>query len=668
MKKRIIPFLVAGMLSATSCTELFEPSVDYGDQTYINDYSALVSAVNDLNKTLGERFDALNKLLEKEMANIALSIDENTGAIKVMNSSLTEGLGTINTTLFNGFNALNTTIDKNGDKIVYAMNDNGELLRLQIDSTGKLISAEIKASTAELVKVINSQTATLAEKLAALTTITEAGLADISVKIEGVDKTLKLELGNVNANLGTLNTTMLDGFTALNTTLNENGAKIVTAINKNGEIISLQIDATGKLIQAELKQLATDLIATINDQTKTLKERLDAMSDVINSGLADVKLSIDNQTKSLNITLTNIDDKLGTINASLGTINTTMLNGFTALTAEVKLQGESTVIAINAQKEAIIASIDKNGNLLNAQLVNLNTNQTNINTNLGKLLDAFSEFKTQNNTNLAAINQTIAALNPTLEGLGIKLTTVIDNQGEIITAITTLGNDIAGSITEQTTALNQAIANNSASIVSSNNAIKDAINTQIAALKTSTDANAATQIEILNKMLADDGVYQDGNSFYMTPEIWASVEAAGSTSSVYQAFANQLTATYPSITTVQVTPTTPWHTCAVFTKTSEAASLLVGGNMQPMTLANGKTVIRVIKTPGTIYYQVTASGCAYPTIYKVTACDAMSTQPGTIDNARTEWTGSSTTVTNVKLYTYYNGTIVTSINTWAYCQ
>ena len=62
MRKALIPFLVAGMLSATSCTELFEPSVDYGNQTYINDYSALVSAVNDLNKTLSERFNALNSL------------------------------------------------------------------------------------------------------------------------------------------------------------------------------------------------------------------------------------------------------------------------------------------------------------------------------------------------------------------------------------------------------------------------------------------------------------------------------------------------------------------------------------------------------------------------------------------------------------------------------
>lgn len=70
MKKAFIPFLVASMLSTTSCTELFEPTVDYGDQTYINDYSALVTVGNDLNKSTGEIFEALNKLLDKNMADI----------------------------------------------------------------------------------------------------------------------------------------------------------------------------------------------------------------------------------------------------------------------------------------------------------------------------------------------------------------------------------------------------------------------------------------------------------------------------------------------------------------------------------------------------------------------------------------------------------------------
>lgn len=111
MKKVLIPFLVAGMLCTTSCTELFEPSVDYGDQTYINDYSALVSVINDLNKSISERFEALNKLLDKNLADIKLSVDENTGAIKILGENVENGLSSINKTLFDGFSALSTQID-----------------------------------------------------------------------------------------------------------------------------------------------------------------------------------------------------------------------------------------------------------------------------------------------------------------------------------------------------------------------------------------------------------------------------------------------------------------------------------------------------------------------------------------------------------------------------
>lgn len=83
-----------------------------------------------------------------------------------------------------------------------------------------------------MVETINSLTATLSEKFDALTIITKAGFAEVSVKIDDLDKTLDAQLTNVNTNLGTLNTTMFDGFKALNTTLDANGNKIVTAMNE----------------------------------------------------------------------------------------------------------------------------------------------------------------------------------------------------------------------------------------------------------------------------------------------------------------------------------------------------------------------------------------------------------------------------------------------------
>ena len=50
MKKKIYPLLLVAALSMTACTDITEPTVDYGGNTLINDYSSLVDAVNNLLK------------------------------------------------------------------------------------------------------------------------------------------------------------------------------------------------------------------------------------------------------------------------------------------------------------------------------------------------------------------------------------------------------------------------------------------------------------------------------------------------------------------------------------------------------------------------------------------------------------------------------------------
>ena len=133
--------LFVAALSLSACTEVLEPNVDYGGNTFINDYSSLVEAVNNLNKTLQERFTALNTLLEKNLAEIKVAIDENTGAIKVLDQNTKQGLKDINTSIFDGFKTLSDQVNAQGNAIVYAMNDNGQLLRLEIEKNGKHMNA-----------------------------------------------------------------------------------------------------------------------------------------------------------------------------------------------------------------------------------------------------------------------------------------------------------------------------------------------------------------------------------------------------------------------------------------------------------------------------------------------------------------------------------------------
>ena len=140
------------MLSMTACTEVLEPNVDYGSNTYINDYSALVKAVNDLQKSLEERFAALNSLLQSGMADIKLSIDENTGKISVLEATTKTGLANIDATLLDGFTAIAESIASNGDKIVTAINTNGDFIKVAINDQGKAISTEVKS----LSEILNS--------------------------------------------------------------------------------------------------------------------------------------------------------------------------------------------------------------------------------------------------------------------------------------------------------------------------------------------------------------------------------------------------------------------------------------------------------------------------------------------------------------------------------
>ena len=86
MKKFLIALALFGTLGLGSCSGTFNPSVDFGDKTYINDYSNLVKAVNDLSSTLDARLSALNSLIEKGFYDVKVAVDANTNAITIHTS------------------------------------------------------------------------------------------------------------------------------------------------------------------------------------------------------------------------------------------------------------------------------------------------------------------------------------------------------------------------------------------------------------------------------------------------------------------------------------------------------------------------------------------------------------------------------------------------------
>ena len=468
MKKKIYPMLFVAALSLSACTEVLEPNVDYGGNTFINDYSALVDAVNNLNKTLQERFDALNQLLKGNMVDIKLAIDSNTGAIKVLSEKTEQGLKDVNTSIFNGFTTLSGKIDEQGKSIVVAMNNNGELLRLQIDETGKLLSTSLLNSTDAIVKAINDQTKSLEERFAILDASLKAGFTDVKVSVDKNTGAITLLDKNTNASLEKINGSLTDGFKLLKEQISTTGNDVIYALDNNGNLLRVELGKQQEALSATIVGQTTKLIAAINDQTSTLGKRIEALSTVVETGLKNVVVSVDKNTGAITLLDTNTQVSLNGINMSLGKIDGTLISGFQAIKTEISTTGGN-----------IITALDKNGNLLRLELDKQQ-----------KLLSA--TIVTQTNKLAKAINDQTASLSSRFKALTFALSTglvgimleIDKNTG----AIKTLDTHTQASLGTLNTTILNGFNKLNETVDDKGNKIVTAIGTQTDAIGTQTEA------------------------------------------------------------------------------------------------------------------------------------------------------------------------------------
>ena len=871
MKKKIYPMLFVAALSLSACTEVLEPNVDYGGNTFINDYSALVDAVNNLNKTLQERFDALNQLLKGNMVDIKLAIDSNTGAIKVLSEKTEQGLKDVNTSIFNGFTTLSGKIDEQGKSIVVAMNNNGELLRLQIDETGKLLStsllnstdaivkaindqtksleerfaildaslkagftdvkvsvdkntgaitlldkntnaslekingsltdgfkllkeqisttgndviyaldnngnllrvelgkqqealsATIVGQTTKLIAAINDQTSTLGKRIEALSTVVETGLKNVVVSVDKntgaitlLDTNTQVSLNGINMSLGKIDGTLISGFQAIKTEISTTGGNIITALDKNGNLLRLELDKQQKLLSATIVTQTDKLAKAINDQTASLSSRFEALTTALTTGLADIKVEIDKNTGAIKTLDTNTQ-------ASLGTLNTTILNGFNKLNETVDDKGNKIVTAIGTQTDAIgtqTEAIKKQGKLLrmtitksgkliateivgsintlnatlasqnalleskldaintaissglakvtaeerrigrtllfgltainiqlkgtntelqnaNAQLKTLNTTLKDLNKNLvsgfktvGNSINKMSgelSVKLADNTNAivnmeGSMKDNLKSLKDAVDKQGGDIVTAIDKNGKVVVAaidkngnvISTAIGGVVDAITKQTADLNKAITDGTASVVASNGELKTAIEKAIKSLENKQDANAKTQIELLKKMLADNGIYKnpdDNSSIYVDPSLWNVIYYSDDLRNVIAkmlTIAEEPSLTYSAAYAVRDNELENVSTMVWAEKIENGPATLAAGTLQPMDLANGKQVIRVTKVISYIRYRFTSFDKNIVRIYYIDS------------RGKSVATTSSTSVSMP--FSTYNDGIITSV-------
>lgn len=499
--------------------------MDYGGNTFINDYSALVDAVNNLNKTLQERFDALNQLLKGNMVDIKLAIDSNTGAIKVLSEKTEQGLKDVNTSIFNGFTTLSGKIDEQGKSIVVAMNNNGELLRLQIDETGKLLSTSLLNSTDAIVKAINDQTKSLEERFAILDASLKAGFTDVKVSVDKNTGAITLLDKNTNASLEKINGSLTDGFKLLKEQISTTGNDVITALDNNGNLLRVELGKQQEALSATIVGQTTKLIAAINDQTSTLDKRIKALSTVVETGLKNVVVSVDKNTGAITLLDTNTQVSLNGINMSLGKIDGTLISGFQAIKTEISTTGGNIITALDKNGNLLRLELDKQQKLLSATIVTqtnklakaindqtaslssrfkaltfaLSTGLVGIMLEIDKNTGAIKTLDTHTQASLGTLNTTILngfnKLNETVDDKGNKIVTAIGTQTDAIgtqteaikkqgkllrMTITKSGKLIAAEIVGSIDTLNATLASQNTLLESKLNAINTAISSGLA--------------------------------------------------------------------------------------------------------------------------------------------------------------------------------------------
>jgi len=526
-------------LTFSACVEEFSPSINYGERTYINDYKDLVDAVNDLNNSLQERFDALGKLLDSGLLDIKLSIESNTGKIEVQSLSFGDGLSALsqqlsqmNATLLEGFSAIKTVARENNERLVYAINANGELVALHLDQNGQLIEATVKTQLIEVVKSLNDIKKSNEERFAALNELLAEKLVDVKLAIDAQTGKIEAQTTGLNENLTAfsetinktleetmekIDQTLLNGFTAIKTVAQENNERLVYAVNANGELVALHLDNNGNLIETAIK---TWLVEAVNNVRNTIEERLKALEELMDEGLADIKVSIDTQTGK--ITTLN-----STVASGFSTLNLTLLNEFEALKTTSNSNNESLVSAINANGELITLHLDQNGQLLDATIKaqfgslvqTLTSNQSslsqklealstvvetglgNVEVKLGEVGDALEAQLVAANTSLTTIKATLDTLDAhmlngfklvhadindmsntiTVSGSNQNAATatlqqsIIDALGELKTEVTSQGGTLATAINEKGQAITTAIGSNGQLISAMQTGVLEAI-------------------------------------------------------------------------------------------------------------------------------------------------------------------------------------------------
>ena len=371
----------------------------------------------------------------------------------------------------------------------------------------------------------------------------------------------------------------------------------------------------------------------------------------------DLRLTaIDTQLKGTNTELQNANAQLKTLNTTLKTLNGNLVSGF----------------------KTVENSINKMSGELSVKLANNTTAIVNME---GSMKDHLKSLKD-------AVDKQGGKIVTAIDNNGVVVAAAIDNNGKVISeAITTQGGEIKGAInnnteqiglkivgvvnaiTKQIADLNKAITDGTASVVASNGKLKTAIENAIKSLENKQDANAKTQIDLLKKMLADNGIYKnpgDNSSIYVDPRLWAAIQYTdlGGVIANMLTVAEEPSLTYSAAYAIRNNKLENVSTMVWAEKIGKGSATLAAGTLQPMDLANGKQVIRVTKVISSITYRFTSRSTSFDRkIVKINYIDSegkLAITPNSMDVTKTFKTynnGIITSLVKCNIYLQPNWTV-----------
>ena len=276
----------AAPLTFTSC-ENEHPEISI---TLTSDYSGIIDAINNVNKTLLEKLALIEQGIKDGNLQNQQALDLIQKAIEAMNGTLEQKLDAIKSVIESQTTSLETKLALIETAIKNGLADNKaaqELIKSAIES----LSGSLETKLDAIKTAIESQTTSLETKLAAIETAVKNGFADSKTADGLIQTALESLTGSLEEKLAAIETAIKSQTTSLETKL--------------------------ALIEAALKAGFTDQKTALGE-IKSALESIKGSVDGLDSAIDDIVASIDA-----------ITDALGDINTSVGETNTALTGAIT---------------------------------------------------------------------------------------------------------------------------------------------------------------------------------------------------------------------------------------------------------------------------------------------------------------------------------------------------